>query len=350
MLLVILLVFANTASAAFMGTRPVSRLANDSEAIVVGSAQATIAGDLATVTIQVGRVIKGPPSNGTISAVWRKQRTGGFRQDGTHNAHGIFFLTRTTNGTWSFLPVYDGAMAFEDVYIKTPLEIPQSARATVQASLPSNPTVTDQVLAELVLKLETTSSLIYDLVTTFRDTPSPVLLSTFNRIRSHQNPVLRAIGLQGLLATGDPSALVFVHQNYSTLSSSNSWRRITDEIKSYYVNTSPPAIQALGQMAVDAKSGDDLRMAATAALSRIHTQQTLPYLARLLDDLNPGIQAVACGGMGSFANNTPIGSHQPAAGDWPYRTQETIAHAGYSAGNVGFWKAWWGQQKNALSR
>jgi len=239
---------------------------------------------------------------------------------------------------------------FGDVYVKTATDIPQSARATVQASLPSNPSVTDQLLAELVLKLETTSSLGYDLVTTFRQTPSPVLLSAFNRIRSHQNPALRAMGLRGILATGDPATVVYVHRNYSALSSSNAWRMIADEIKFHYVNTSSAAIQALGQLAVDSKTGDDLRTAATAALARMHTQPTLPYLAQLLDDPNPAIREVACGGMGSFANNTPIGSHQPAAGDWPYRSQETIAHAGYSAGNAAFWKTWWSQHKSTLSR
>ena len=161
---------------------------------------------------------------------------------------------------------------------------------------------------------------------------------------------MRSIGMQGILATGDPSAVVYVRQNYSALSSANGWRRIVDEIKFHYVNTAPEAIQALGQMAVDAKTGDDLRLAAAAALARMHTQPTLPYLAQLLDDPNPAIREVACGGLGSFANTPPIGSHQPAAGDWPYRTLETIAHAGYSAGNASFWKAWWGEQKNTLSR
>lgn len=350
MLLVLFLALANTADATFMAVRSISKLTVEADAIVIGSAQAIVTAGGATANIQVGRVIKGSLSNSAIPAVWRAQATGGFRQRGAQSGHGIFFLTRSASGPWSILPVFDGAMMFDDVYIKTSVDVPQSARATVQASLPSNPTAMDQVLAELVLKLETTSKTSHDLVRTFRDNRSPVLLSAFNRLRVHQDPVMRSIGMQGILATGDPSAIAFVRQNYSSLSSSNGWRRIVDEIKFYYLNTSPEAIQVLGQMAVDSKTGDDLRIAATSALARMHTQPTLSYLAQLLGDPNPAIREVACGGMGSFANNTPIGSHQPAAGDWPYRSQETIAHAGYSAGNAAFWKAWWSQHKNTLSR
>lgn len=37
----------------------------------------------------------------------------------------------------------------------------------------------------------------------------------------------------------------------------------------------------------------------------IHTQPTLPFLIHLLDDLNPQVQALACGGMGSFPTMFP---------------------------------------------
>jgi len=49
-----------------------------------------------------------------------------------------------------------------------------------------------------------------------------------------------------------------------------------------------------------------------------------------------------------FANNVPIGSHEPAAGPWPYRTDDTIAHSGFAEANVPFWQNWWQQHQSEL--
>lgn len=75
------------------------------------------------------------------------------------------------------------------------------------------------------------------------------------------------------------------------------------------------------------------------------------YLAQLLADPSPTLQAAGVGGLASFANHVPIGSHEPALGDWKYRTEETIAHSAFDeslvrqlqAYYVGFWRDWWQQ-------
>jgi hypothetical protein len=76
----------------------------------------------------------------------------------------------------------------------------------------------------------------------------------------------------------------------------------------------------------------------------------LPHLATLLNDKNVTIRTFAAGGMASFANNVPIGSHEPAAGAWTYRTDDTIAHSGFDAANVAFWQAWWQQNQSKLTQ
>ncbi len=61
------------------------------------------------------------------------------------------------------------------------------------------------------------------------------------------------------------------------------------------------------------------------------------------------MRALGVGGLAMFANNVPIGSHHPSAGDWKYRTPETMANSVMSADviardqtrYVGFWKTWW---------
>jgi len=94
------------------------------------------------------------------------------------------------------------------------------------------------------------------------------------------------------------------------------------------------------------------------ALERVASdRETLRYLAGLLESPEPILRTLAVGGMAMFANNVPMNSHHPAPGDWPYRTEETIAHSAMDpnpiAGNesyyVGFWKNWWLQNKEALA-
>jgi hypothetical protein len=62
--------------------------------------------------------------------------------------------------------------------------------------------------------------------------------------------------------------------------------------------------------------------------------------------------------MASFANNLPIGGHEPMAGEWKHRTPETIAHSVFDettirqreAYFVGFWQNWWLQHQSSLSQ
>lgn len=129
------------------------------------------------------------------------------------------------------------------------------------------------------------------------------------------------------------------------------------QIGTCYQNTSRQAIRNLGQVATDPGISPDMRRAASAALARMHTRQSLPYLAALLDDPDVYLKAMGVGGLSRFANNVPIGSHEPAAGEWKYRTGETIAHSIFDVSIVernvtyyaGFWHDWWQQYRDELA-
>ena len=84
---------------------------------------------------------------------------------------------------------------------------------------------------------------------------------------------------------------------------------------------------------------------------------SLSYLAQLLSDQNSALKAMGVGGLSSFANNIPIGEHEPAPGPWTYRTEDTIAHSVFDESAVsqresyfiGFWKDWWNANQVKLS-
>jgi hypothetical protein len=345
------------------GRRSLTVLTTQAEAIVIGAVQTTETSATITRTINVERVLKGVATPGTsISIVWTYPIAHG--EPGppgsarVSNGHGVFFLVHDTTGSWSLLPASWGDARWEDTYIPTPSTIQPGLRAVASASLQSTASVLDLVVLEMVASAEAGAPPPYDLIATFRQSRSPVLAAAFVRFLSSQDPNLRSVGLRGAVSTGDPSIVASVRQNYATLSAVPGWLDLVEDIKFYYVNTNVAAVLNLGQVATDSTVGMDLRIATGVALARMHTQQTLPYLAALLDDPNATLKTAAVGGMSSFANNVPIGSHEPAAGAWQYRTDDTIAHSAFDEATIerqesyyiAFWKGWWQQNQQAFAR
>ncbi|HEY3742964.1 MAG TPA: HEAT repeat domain-containing protein [Bryobacteraceae bacterium] len=111
-------------------------------------------------------------------------------------------------------------------------------------------------------------------------------------------------------------------QQQSALATSSSWASVIDELRTWYLPGNIADINVLGTVTANPDSRVELRIAAASALARLHSRETLPLLAQLLAEPNSRLQALAVGGFASFANNVPAGSHQPAAGDWKYRTKQ----------------------------
>ena len=117
-------------------------------------------------------------------------------------------------------------------------------------------------------------------------------------------------------------------------------------------------MRRLGKLATNKDTVPELRVAAGGALARLHTKEALPYLAKMLDSPNITMRTYAVGGLAMFANNVPVGGHEPAAGEWPYRTEGTIRHSVMSeravaeneAFYVGFWKDWWSEHRGDLEQ
>jgi hypothetical protein len=366
----LLAVLAPLAQAGPAARQSVATLTTVSDAIVAAAIEgSSVAGDI-NVTVRTERVLKGPVREGDIlSLVWTPPRTSPPPAAWSTTGHGLIFLNRTPSGGWMLNPVSQGDIAWQDTYLPTPAAgstAPDGQggasvgdiRRNAEASLPATPSVLDRVLLELAVAIEARVPVPVDLVSEFRQRRSPVLTAAFERYRSSQDPFLRGMGIRGALAAGDPSGLQTVHKNYTALADSKGWVPIVQEIKIYYSNAAPAAVQGLGAIATDSNVGADLRAAAATALARMHTRQTLPFLAQLLAMDPISLRAAAVGGLSSFANNVPIGLHEPASGPWQYRTEDTISHsvfdnaifASREAYYLEFWKSWWQQNQGALTR
>lgn len=199
--------------------------------------------------------------------------------------------------------------------------------------------------------------MVYDLLGVFRGhLNSPAARRTFARFAQSNVERIQALGLRALIAEGDLGALQRVASEQDKLMASSFGRAIAQDLRFYFRNAEPAAVRILGPLATSENIRQEVRIAAATALARVHTRESLQYLAGLLGSPDLMLRTLAVGGMAMFANNVPINSHHPVPGDWPYRTEETIAHSTMDPNTiarnesyyVGFWKNWWFQNKETL--
>lgn len=329
------------------GTRSLDELVADSDSIVVGSVvQGKAAGTSVTVSVQVERSLKGNLATGAVltatGIVGAPSPTRAISRE-----RGIFFLANAGTGPMRLVPVTSG-FVLDERFLFVPLPDASSPAAAPSASS----SVRDRVLLEILGgvaagPLKQPGGFI-DPESEYRVNPTPLVRSAFQAWLTSDSPELVASAMQALLPEGNPTALSGLAGDAAMRSSAPPGT--FNGLKWYFASTDPAAVGLLGQFVADTTNSLDLRVAAASALARVHTRQALLFLAGLLDDPDLDLRRCAVGGLSMFANNVPIGSHEPAAGAWPWRTDETIAHSAMDAANAGFWKSWWAANQSALSQ
>jgi hypothetical protein len=168
--------------------------------------------------------------------------------------------------------------------------------------------------------------------------------------------LVHLVGLTQLLNLGDVDALRSLKEPRDFTGERDNEAladAVPHAIHIFFRNPAPEAIQLLGEFSNDATLKADLREAAAMALSAMHTRESLPYLAKLLDDPNPKLRGRGVIGLSFFANG--IGVQSPYGGPTmphlnnpspsAYRTEQTARYLGFDAANetewIAFWKAWW---------
>lgn len=164
------------------------------------------------------------------------------------------------------------------------------------------------------------------------------------------------VGLSKLLVLGDIDALRslrdrrdFSNERYGD----NLSAAAPNAVSGFFRNAAPEAIQVLGEFSNDPTLSATIREASAQALSAMHPRESLPYLARLLDDANQALRARGSIGISFFANG--IGAQNPSGGPAmphlnnpspsAYRTTQTAEYIGFDPTRetefIAFWKAWW---------
>jgi hypothetical protein len=326
------------------------QLTQTADLIVVGTADAGIqSAGILNFTIQVSRVIQGDLLPGiSIQVSWPSTDPAS-----ATNANGLWFLKRSSGG-WSVLPLQSGFATFRNTFVAMPTgALPDAYAYDSSASL------SDKVASEISAAIEGGAQ--HELWTGSLDQlNSPVIQILYRRMSALSSPPKKIFGLAGLIRSGDADALTSAIESLPALSGNTTERgMLLQSIRNEFRASDAKSVATLGQAAVNSTLPSDLREVAAFALRGIHTKDALPYLASLLNDPDPQLQAEAVGGLASFANGLPIQTsggvpslsflQMPAHA--PYKTEETVAHFAMgpaAIAQLSFWKSWWTQNRTML--
>jgi hypothetical protein len=349
--------FAVACSPGFAST---DRLADDADAVVIAETLSGVqTGRSVSLVLSVTRTIKGDVAAGAtldVLAYVGDSSSGVFQT----KLYGLWFLKRAGDG-WKLMPVIPNSPIVNLGYY-----VPFSKTASPATVATDSPPATagDRVALELVAALEQGYASRWQLgmlASAFTELRSRPFVTGLCRIlRANPDPELKFIGLTRMLGSPDEtSALAEIADNVDLIPKLKASAVLVPALCGIR-STDPAAVLSLGRLSADPNT----KRCAAMSLGFIHTRETLPFLARLLDSTDPKAREFAMQGLSSFVENHPIAeandqitgkSYRPQ-GPTPYRTAETDR---YSLSNrllgsesdteyVRFWKSWWASVKDEL--
>jgi hypothetical protein len=340
---------------AFGFSASIESLVGQADAVIIGvGSQPTKTGHIVTLRLLAERVLKGSVEPGTVLYLDWDSGTDDVLWKTPPTLHGIWFL-RSIPGGWEII----SAKPNQNKAVSN-LLYPTSAAALPSAlTYSENDAIADKLILEIGGVPENGPSAILQATS---GTNSPSVMRLFRYLAQSKSVDEKATGLAGLLERGDAAAVQQLENESKSLSASRAFGYVTSALGIAFRTTAPKSINALGRIATGQGQIRELRLAASQALSAIHTRETLPYLALLLDDPNPML--VSCGvvGLSFFANGVGIqtvvgmpgldhlNKRQPSG----YRTSETERYLGIDLARqpeyVDFWRRWWNMNRTSLEQ
>jgi hypothetical protein len=340
--------------------RTTDRLTDEADAVVVGEVQSgRQSGYSVAFVLSISRTLKGdfPPGtlvNVTWSCALRAQKD-------LKGNYGLWFLRKTAGSQWSLQPVLQGQFPFEAAYFP----VPRASLPVPIAASPQPGAARDLIAAELVgaLQVRVDRSQLHRLAPGLLGIgESAVTPGLYRALRASGDPELRFLGLAGLLRADDMSALGEIANNVDLVPGLEVAGFVLDAIEARR-DANPAAIGYLGRIA--SSSNRSVQRSAGEALKYIHTRDTLPFLAQLLDSNEAKTREAAMTGFSRFVDNLPIatpasvpsGKSLVPQGPQPYRTAETdkysLSTRALGATNeveyLHFWRSWWATMKDKLT-
>jgi hypothetical protein len=329
----------------------VEDLVKQADAVIIGVGDQPVkSGHLVAVRLVAERVLKGSVVPGAVLNLEWDSDTDAVLWRTPPALHGVWFLRATPSGWKIILAKPSQIKVLQNLFYATSAAgLPSALAYSESDSIP------DKLILEIGGAPENAPS---DILQAASGSSSPGTMRLFRYLAQSKSMDVKLAGLAGLLERGDAAAIQELETGSQGLRSSRGFRRVTSAVGFAFRSTAPESIKALGRMATAKEQPPELRVAAAQALSAIHTRETLPYLAALLDEPDPPLLSYAVVGLSFFANG--VGTQTVTAGldhlnkrqPSVYRTKETEQYLGFDAARqqefVEFWRRWWSRNQMDL--
>jgi hypothetical protein len=179
---------------------------------------------------------------------------------------------------------------------------------------------------------------------------SSAALPVCRRLAASPYPNLRAVGLAGLLRSGDEAALLKLERDAASLAETVHVIELARSIDSFLIsnNNNPAVALALARIAVGEAEIPTLDGKVFILLGRMARPEALPYLAVLMENPAQGMREMAIRGFCSFVRRA-----QPSRRlEWePYCPQRIpISDAALAERCSAFWRSWWEGQRREFEQ
>ena len=189
----------------------------------------------------------------------------------------------------------------------------------------------------------------------------------FQQFAQDPSPLLRAVGIRGLIEVNDPEGVKLAASRWDELSGSADIQPIIGALMGYSNDADADAVRDMGTLALRDGAGTQMRQNASHALRVIHTKDAVPALVSLLEVNDERVRINALSGLCLFVRNAPTVTPQAVVSmSWmqsrrpaPLLNPETQSYCllGGTPGNTGdlepyvnFWRAWWREHQSEFER
>ncbi len=346
------------------GAALMERVLEKSDCVVVGEVvHGTYEGSVYSFTLVVYRSLRGDLKPGLAVPVSYNVGVPGGGRGEFHGQFGLWFLANDKSGGLRVVPGWLQPAPFEFSYYPLP------RRGSETFGYSADSPLLDKVFSELAQASESAEpgQVFYQLANgVLRCVGTPASTSvreTLERWSHSASANLFTLGLAGLIALEDADALQRSQNMLSTIKQSQLAGPFSSAVSDYR-SSNPEGVKALGEMVAEEAGILGLRSAAAFSLRSIHSRESLPYLAKLLDSQDAKLRGDAVAGFTFFVNDLPVMTPGVVAGmAWtkpvgkaPYKTPETdrfgstgsFERPSDAEAYAQFWKTWWAQNKAKL--
>ena len=336
------------------GIVAIGQLLRSADIVVVGTVTGVAdSGTEVDISLVVNRTVKGAATAGSaIGVQWLPILSPEFRGSRySVGRTGIWFLKRTESAL-IVLPVTGGAVPLADVYIGVSPD-PLPSQGASDANLSSAFKLANELRAAAqnpVIEPATRRILSSGAADDLDDN---ALQPTWENLSSSADAGSKALGWAGEIRRGQTAPLTALAGAGPGAISPDALNSLTMAICQFSGND-PGAIASLGSLA-KSTFPDSLKGCAVHALRRIHTRETIAFLAAELDSPSQQMQYEAVAGIASFANGLPVQTAQNTANmsafaippNSPLSTADTrknfpsrSAFSQQPQMYISFWKGW----------